>query len=176
MLKCEIIGNLGADAEVKESNGSKFVAMRVAHSSKWTDQDQKTHEQTEWVDVTFNNVDSKVLPYLKAGVKIFARGNASLRCYSSPKLKRMVAGLSIAAQEIELCGGQSDEVPRQLIDPADGSVYETIKYYYCMKETKSLKKDEFCLLVDNRGGEYAQNKSGFVVPKAVLDLPEEEQK
>ena len=35
MLKCEIIGNLGADAEVKEANGSKFVAMRVAHSSKW---------------------------------------------------------------------------------------------------------------------------------------------
>ena len=62
MLKCEIIGNLGADAEVKESNGSKFVAMNVAHTSRWTDQAQKTHEQTEWVDVTCNNVDSKVLP------------------------------------------------------------------------------------------------------------------
>lgn len=176
MLKCEIIGNLGADAEVKESNGSKFVAMRVAHSSKWTDQDNKAHEQTEWVDVTFNNVDSKVLPYLKAGVKIFARGNASLRCYSSPKLKRMVAGLSIAAQEIELCGGQSDEVPRQLIDPADGALYDVTKYYWCNMDTKPLKKDEFRVLVDNRGGEYAQNKAGFVVPKAVLEQPEEEQK
>ena len=176
MLKCEIIGNLGADAEVKEANGSKFVAMRVAHSSKWTDQDNKTHEQTEWVDVTFNNVDSKVLPYLKAGVKIFARGNASLRCYSSPKLKRMVAGLSIAAQEIELCGGQSDEVPRTLIDPINGDLYDVTKYYWCNMNTKALKKDEYAVLVDNRGGEYFQNKAGFVVPKAVVNQPEEEQK
>ena len=43
-------------------------------------------------------------------------------------------------------------------------------------DTKSLKKDEFRVLVDNRGGEYAQNKQGFVVPKAVLEQPEEEQK
>ena len=41
---------------------------------------------------------------------------------------------------------------------------------------KSLKKDEFRVLVDNRGGEYAQNKQGFVVPKAVLEQPEEGQK
>ena len=33
MLKVEIIGNLGADAEIKEANGSKFVTMRVAHTS-----------------------------------------------------------------------------------------------------------------------------------------------
>ena len=36
MFKVEFIGNLGADAEIKESNGSKFVTMRIALTDKWT--------------------------------------------------------------------------------------------------------------------------------------------
>lgn len=176
MLKCEIIGNLGADAEVKEANGSKFIAMRIAHSSKWTDNEGKVHEQTEWVDVTMNDPNSRVLPYLKAGVKVFARGHASTRVYSSPKLKRMVAGLSISAQEIELCGGQSDDVPRQLIDPSDGSLYDVTKHYWCNMDTKGLKKDEYRVLVDQKGREFAQNKAGFVVDKAVVEQANEDGK
>ena len=35
MIKLEIIGNLGADAEVKVYNGNKFVTFRVAHTDKW---------------------------------------------------------------------------------------------------------------------------------------------
>ena len=31
MLKAQVIGNLGADAEVKSSNGKQFVSFRVAH-------------------------------------------------------------------------------------------------------------------------------------------------
>lgn len=32
MFKVEAIGNLGADAVIKDANGSKFVAFRVANS------------------------------------------------------------------------------------------------------------------------------------------------
>lgn len=32
MIRLEIVGNLGADAEIKDYNGSKFVSFRVAHS------------------------------------------------------------------------------------------------------------------------------------------------
>ena len=71
MLKCELIGNLGADAEIKESNGSKFVTMRIAHTSKYQTDSGETRESTVWVDVTYNNVDSKVIPFLKAGIKVF---------------------------------------------------------------------------------------------------------
>jgi single-stranded DNA-binding protein len=34
MLKVELIGNIGADAEVKDYQGNKFVTFRVAHSSR----------------------------------------------------------------------------------------------------------------------------------------------
>ena len=39
MFKVEMIGNLGADCEVKDSNGSKFVTFRLAHTEKYKQQD-----------------------------------------------------------------------------------------------------------------------------------------
>lgn len=166
MLKVELIGNLGADAEVKNSNGSKFVAMRVAHTDKWKDASGNTQEQTVWVDVTMNDTESKVLPYLRQGVKVFVRGNASLRVYSSPKDKCMKAGLSIAAREIELVGGSSDDVPRRLIDPSTAALYEVTKHYWCNRNNDELSDDAMYQLVDEKGRPYVMNKGGFVVPAA----------
>lgn len=175
MFKAEIIGNLGADAEVKEANGSKFIAMRVAHTDKWTDDAGNNHESTQWIDVTMSDPESKILPYLRQGVKIFVRGNASIRVYSSPTLRKMVGGLTIRATEIELCGGSTDEVPRQLINPEDGSISDVTKHYWCAADTKGLKNDEYRVLVDQKGREFAQNKSGFVVPKQAVEQTEESQ-
>ena len=92
MLKVELIGNLGADVEVKESNGSQFATFRVADTSRYKTQSGEDKEVTYWIDCSYNNVESKVLPYLKAGVKVFVRGNASLRVYSSKKDRCMKAG------------------------------------------------------------------------------------
>jgi len=37
-LKLEIIGNLGADATVKDVNNSKAISFSVAHSEKYKNQ------------------------------------------------------------------------------------------------------------------------------------------
>lgn len=174
MLKVELIGNLGADAQVKESNGSKFVTMRIAHTDKWTDADGKARESTTWVDVTFNNVASKVLPFLKAGVKIFVRGNASLRVYSSAKDRCMKAGLTVSAHEIELCGGSTDEVPRELADPNDGRLYKVAKYYQCDFDTSKMKKEDQVILVDRQTNRYIVVKGGWVAPEQVPDTDQTE--
>ncbi len=162
MFRVEIIGNLGADASVMESNGSKFVTMRIAHTDVFKDDAGSKHEKTVWIDATMNDAETKLLPYLKQGVKVFVRGNASLRVYSSPKDRCMKAGLTISVREIELVGGSSDEIPRQLIDPATGALFETKKYYWINRDNKGLKKDEVLTLVDSRGGEYVMDKQGFV--------------
>lgn len=164
MLKVELIGNLGADAEIKDSNGSKFVAMRIAHTSKYTDQNGQPHEKTTWVDVTMNDAESKVLPYLKAGVKVFVRGNADLRVYSSPKDRCMKAGLSVSAFEVELCGGSSDAVPRELIALEDGNIFKVTKYYQCDLDTSKWKKEDTGTLVDKQGRSYQVVKGGWVCP------------
>lgn len=167
MFRAEIIGNLGADASVMESNGSKFVTMRIAHTDAYKDEQGNKHEKTVWVDATMNDAESKLLPYLKQGVKVFVRGNASLRVYSSPKDRCMKAGVTLSVREIELVGGSSDDVPRQLIDPATGMLYESQKYYWVNRDNKDMKKDDLMQLVDARGNQYVMNKAGFVsIPQA----------
>ena len=162
MFRAEIIGNLGADASVMESNGSKFVTMRIAHTDAYKDEQGNKHEKTVWVDATMNDAESKLLPYLKQGVKVFVRGNASLRVYSSPKDRCMKAGVTLSVREIELVGGSSDDVPRQLIDPATGMLFESQKYYWVNRDNKDMKKDDVMQLVDARGNQYVMNKAGFV--------------
>lgn len=167
MFKVEAIGNLGADAEVRESNGSKFISFRIAHSDKWEGQNGEKKERTQWIDVVVSNAESKVLPFLKQGVKVFVRGHASLRVYSSPKERMMLAGVQVNAQEIELCGGTIDDVPRQLIAPDTGQIHDVTKHYWCNVETKQLKKDDALLMIDRKGNEFLVNKAGFVTPKPV---------
>ena len=95
MFKVEVIGNLGADAEIKEANGARFVSFRIADTQKFKDQAGNEQTETNWIDCTMSNVESKVIQYLKAGVKVFVRGNASLRVYSSQKDRCMKAGLKV---------------------------------------------------------------------------------
>lgn len=164
MFRVEIIGNLGADAEVKESNGTKFVTMRIAHTDSYKDDAGNKHEKTVWIDATMNDADSKLLPYLKQGVKVFVRGNGSLRVYSSPKDRCMKAGITVSVREIELVGGSSDDVPRQLIDPNTGALLGVSKHYWINRDNKDMKKDETMMLVDQRGNHYLMSKDGFVKP------------
>ena len=176
MIKVEVIGNLGADCEVKQSNGNKFGACRVAHTEKYTDAQGNVHESTIWIDVVIPDAENKVIPYLKAGVKVFVRGNASLRVYSSQKDRCMKAGLTINAREIELCGGSSDAVPRQVIDPSNGQLFDVTKCYWISKETKGMKKADLVDITDAKGGQYKMDSYGFVHPVIVDSESEEESK
>lgn len=164
MFKVEVIGNLGADVEIKNANGSQFATFRLAHVDKWTDQQGNKKEVTTWIDCTYNNLQSKVLEYLKTGVRVFVRGNASLRVYSSPKDRMMKAGIQIACTEIELVGGTSDQVPRQLIEPNTGALLDVQKYYWVQIDTKGWKKDDVGYLIDTRANQFMVNKQGFVAP------------
>lgn len=145
MFKVHVIGNLGADAQVKEANGSKFISFRVAHTESFTDGQGNKRENTVWIDCTMSNAESKVLPYLKKGTKVFVYGNASLRTYSSAKMRMLVAGCSCAVQSVELIGGSSDDVPRQLFD-AGGALHQVAKAFYSdVKDTQlfSQQGDQF---------------------------------
>lgn len=174
MLKVEMIGNIGADAEVKDSNGSKFVAFRMANTQKFKQQDGTEKEVTDWIDVTFNNPDSAVVPYLKRGEKIFVRGNGKLRVYSSPKDRCMKAGLTIMAQEIELVGGIRDAVPRELVQPETGALIKVNKFYQAEIDTSKMKKDDKGFLFDRQGNPYALVKGGWVAPEVVTEEKKDE--
>lgn len=169
MFKGELIGNLGADAEIRSGEGYKFVSMRVANSEKWKDAEGKEHNDTDWVDVVYSNTDSALIPFLKAGVKIFVRGFIRKRVFSSPKDRMMKAGITINATEIELCGGSTDEVPRQLINPETGQLYKVVKFYQSDLDTSKWKKDDTAILVDKKGAQFVVVKGGWCAPAVVND-------
>lgn len=171
MFTAHVIGNLGSDAEVVESNGKKFVTLSIADSRKFKKDDGTEVTQTTWIDAIINNVDAPILPYLRQGVKVCVYGNVSLRVYSSKKDRMMKAGATIHVLSIELCGGSSDDVPRELIDPETAMVFQTNKYYWVNRDNSKMKKDEMFTLVDAKGRAYQMNKQGFVIPS---QLPQDD--
>lgn len=171
MLEITIIGNLGGDARVLDQDGRKFVAFNVAHTDKWVDDAGTTHESTEWVSCTLNGDGGNLLPYLKAGTKIFASGRGSVRIYSSPKERKMKAGINISVTRIELVGGMSEDVPRELIDAFTGSLKRVYKAYYIAQDELAnitFDSENKALLQDKKGTQFRVVKDGWVQP-----LPQE---
>ena len=165
MLKAQVIGNLGADAEVKSSNGKEFVSFRVAHSFNFTSNSGEQRRELIWVDVTASNID-KLLPYLKKGCSVFIEGNISLRVYSSKVDRCMKAGISVHADTIQLLGGSVDAVPKSLVNAEDGTVYEVSKRYRIDELAGKIDPGKELELTDNKGNSFVVDCLGEVsVPK-----------
>lgn len=110
MLKLEIIGNLGADAQVQNHNGNQFVSFRVAHTDKWTDvKTGEIHYNTQWVSCALNGNGGNLLKWLKKGAKVYLRGIPNFVIFSSPKSHQMEVGVNLSVREVELCGIQQQE-------------------------------------------------------------------
>lgn len=157
-----IIGNLGADAEIKEANGAKFITFSVADTRKFKTSGGGEQVVTNWVDAIIPNAEHPVFPYLKQGVKVAIVGQSGLRVYSSKKDRCMKAGQTIHVLSVELCGGVSDDVPTQLINPNDGSIHKVTKYYRVEGVDDSIATGGFMRMVDTKGRNFDVNHNGWV--------------
>ena len=157
MFKVEVIGNLGADAQIKGENGRQFISFNVAHTDSWTDDAGQKHEQTQWVSCIINDVQSKVRQYLVKGKTVYVRGDARLRVFSSEKERRIVAGITVKVREIELVSGSTRDIPRQLNDK-DGVLFNVYEAYYIDPSIKKKPKE----LLDRQLNIYPVDKNGFV--------------
>lgn len=118
MFTAQIIGNLGADAQLNTVNGSQFVSFRVANTERFTDRSTgEVRETTEWISCTWNGNGGKVLPYLKAGAKVYVTGRCESRLYVSSKDGKQHAGINCSVRQLELCGGNKaqGEVSKELV-------------------------------------------------------------
>lgn len=159
-----VIGNLGADAELKIENGNEFVRFSVAETRKFTDAAGNKKEETMWNSCIMNGRNEKLLPYLTKGTKVCVIGRGSTRIYSSPAEKRMMAGINISVDRLELIQVNSESVPRRVIDPATGSIYDTYKFYFLAPDVVSKIAQFPYHMVDERGGQYVVNEQGCVLP------------
>lgn len=165
MLKSILIGNLGADAEVKSANGREFVTFRVAHSWNFTSQDGTTNSGTIWVDCIGNNLKG-VVEYLKKGTQVYVEGNVSLRVYSSKVDRCMKAGLTINVDTLQLIGSKPDAVPRQVINPDDGTIHMVSRKYMVTDMNGLVAPNTYKEMVDEHGNLYSLDTLGFIQPQS----------
>lgn len=81
--KVQLIGNLGADPEVRSfQNGGQVCNLRVACSESWKDkQTGEKKEKTEWVSVAIftEGLVGVAERYLKKGSKVYIEGKLQTR-------------------------------------------------------------------------------------------------
>ena len=81
--KVILIGNLGADPEVKSfSNGGRICNLRIATSESWTDRASgERRERTEWHSVVIRSdgLIGIAERYLRKGKKIYLEGSLQTR-------------------------------------------------------------------------------------------------
>ena len=106
MFKVEVIGNLGAHAETRVSDGATYVTFRVAHTGKNVDvQSGEIIREAVWVSCSKAGECANLMPYLHKGTKVYVRGNAQLKVYTGHDVKPH-AGINLYVHELELCGSQ----------------------------------------------------------------------
>ena len=81
--KVILVGNLGADPEIRRLNsGDPVVNLRIATSESWRDKNSgERKDKTEWHSVViFNDNLAKVAEqYLKKGMKVYIEGQLQTR-------------------------------------------------------------------------------------------------
>lgn len=156
MLQTIVIGNVGADAQVKNKDGREFTTWRVAHNDTWRDAAGVEHSNVVWVDCIMNGRPN-VAEYIKAGTQVVVMGNTQLRVYSSQKDRCMKAGLQINVTQVQLLGGSTDAVPRRLYDE-HGVLHDVQKFY--LTDVKGAQ------LMSQRGAVFTTDSNGWVTPVA----------
>ena len=84
--KVLLIGRLGADPEIKQTQGGKgFASLSVATSESWKDKNSgEKKEKTEWHRVVIFNegLVNVVKQYLKKGAQIYVEGQLTTNKYT----------------------------------------------------------------------------------------------
>lgn len=79
--KAILIGNLGADPEIKFTQGGQPVAnFNVATSESWTDKNGQRHESTEWHRIVVWGKQAEIAhQYLTKGRQVYVEGKIKTR-------------------------------------------------------------------------------------------------
>lgn len=105
--KVIIIGNLGADPDVKQfQNGGSVTTISVATSEKWNDkQTGEPREQTEWHRISLHNKLGEIAAqYLRKGSSVYIEGSLRTRKYQDQNGQdRFIT--EIRADQMQMLGG-----------------------------------------------------------------------
>lgn len=99
-----LLGNLGADAELKTTDKGAALKFRLATSSVWFDKENQKQERTEWHRVVvFGKRAESLAPHLKKGTKLFVTGELRTSSYDKEGQKHW--STEIVCDTLNFAGG-----------------------------------------------------------------------
>ncbi|PKN57711.1 MAG: single-stranded DNA-binding protein, partial [Deltaproteobacteria bacterium HGW-Deltaproteobacteria-14] len=105
--KAIIIGNLGADPEVRTTAAGQMVAtISVATSESFTGKDGQRQERTEWHRVVlWAKLAELAQRYLKKGEKVYIEGRIQTRSWDDQATGQKKYSTEVVAREMTFLGG-----------------------------------------------------------------------
>ena len=96
--KLTLIGNVGADPEVRTTtSGKKLVKFSVATNHRWTDSDGQPQERTDWHRLTcWGKLADVVEEFVSTGDRVYVEGQVQYGSYDRDD------GVSIPTVEIHV--------------------------------------------------------------------------
>lgn len=112
--KVTLIGNLGADPEVRYLDGGGVVAtFNVATTEKYTSRSGERVEQTEWFRVELWNEQAKVAEqYLRKGNPVYIEGRLRTETWTDKEGKERFS-LRVRATTMQLLGSRNDDAGQE---------------------------------------------------------------
>jgi len=116
MQRIEIIGRIGADAEIKEFPTNQVISFSVAVSESYTNKQGEKVTNTTWVDCSKWGNNTQIAQYIRKGDLIYVEGKMNNRAFiGADGEAKVVNGINVF--HIELLGskpeGAAPSQPRQ---------------------------------------------------------------
>lgn len=106
--KVILVGNLGADPEVKDVNGSKVANFRIATSETYTDKQGAKQTNTEWHSiVAWRNLAEIIEKYVKKGSQVYVEGKLQTRSWEKDGVKHYSTEILIST--LKMLGGKKED-------------------------------------------------------------------
>ena len=122
MIKLQVIGNLGKDAQVNNVNGKSVINFNVAHTERFKDAEGNQKDRTTWVDCSYWTDRTAVAPYLKKGTQVYVEGTPDVRTYTTAD-GRNGASLTLRIVSVQLLGSKSNGGDSPAPDQSAGATY-----------------------------------------------------
>ena len=100
--KAILIGNLGEDPQIRETEGGKVANIRLATSSRYKDKNGEAQEKTYWHNVVaWGGLAETIEKYTKKGDRIQVDGEITYRSYEDKDGNKRMA-TDIRAYKVNL--------------------------------------------------------------------------
>src|SRR2546426_5540819 len=127
--KVILVGNLGANPEMRFTQGGQAVAnIRIATTERWTDKSGQKQEATEWHRVVVWGRQAEIVgQYLTKGRQVYVEGRIRTRQWQDQSGQKRYT-TEIVATNMKLLGGPTgaERAPHEAAAaalPADDPIY-----------------------------------------------------